>query len=81
MRQVLEGLASGQFSWHLILLILLVFVATPILKHMMFKRGRRGGSVYQPPRNTQFTPAQVREARRLLQEQRRKKQQQPPDKG
>jgi hypothetical protein len=80
-RQVLEGLASGQFSWHLILLIVLVFFATPILKHMLFKRGRRGGSVYQPPRKPEWTPGQARQARRLLAERRRKKAQEPSREG
>jgi hypothetical protein len=78
MRQVLEALASGHFSWHLVLLIFLVFIATPLLKHAMFKRGRRNGSVYQPPRKFESSEEQEREARLLLRDQKRKKAGKPP---
>ena len=70
---VLAGLESGHITFHLILLIFLVFIATPILKHTLFSRGRRGGSVYQPPRKPEWTDEQLREARLLLEEQRQKK--------
>lgn len=71
MLHVLREIEARHFTWGLLLLIVLVFVATPLLKHALFKRGRQG-SVYQPPRQQEWTPGQVNQARRFLAEQRRK---------
>lgn len=72
MLHILHEIEARHFTWHLLLLVVLVFIATPILKHLLFKRAR-GGSVYQPPRQPEWTPGQVRQAKRYLAEQRRKK--------
>jgi hypothetical protein len=72
MLRVLHGLEAGHITLGLIFLILLVFVATPLLKHAMFKRSK-GGSAFNPHRNDQWTPAQMREARQLLKQNERKK--------
>lgn len=71
MLHVLREIEARHFTWGLLLLVVLVFVATPLLKHALFKRGRQGG-VYQPPRQ-EVTTAQVNQARLFLAEQRRKK--------
>lgn len=71
MLRILHGLEGGHWTFGLIFLIFLVLVATPILKHMLFRRAR-GGSVYLPHAKAGFTPAQMREARQLLQENKRK---------
>lgn len=72
MLHVLHEIEARHFTWHLLLLVVVVFVATPLLKHALFKRGR-GGSVYLPPRQPEWTEGQVNQARRFLAEQRRKK--------
>lgn len=72
MLRVLHGLEAGHITWGLILLIFLVFVASPLLKHAMFKRSK-GGSAYTPHSNDQWTPGQMREARQLLKQNERKK--------
>jgi hypothetical protein len=71
MLHVLREIEARHFTWHLLLLVVLVFVATPLLKHTLFKRGREG-SIYQPPRQQEWTQSQKQQARRYLAEQRRK---------
>lgn len=72
MLRVLHGLEAGHITLGLIFLVFLVFVATPLLKHAMFKRSK-GGSIYNPHRTDQWTPAQMREARQLLKQNEHKK--------
>lgn len=67
MLQVLHGLEAGHITLGLIFLIFLVFVATPLLKHAMFKRSK-GGSAYNPHAQVPRTPAEIREAKRMLKE-------------
>jgi hypothetical protein len=69
--QILRAIEDRHFNLHLLVLVAIVFIALPLLKRMLFRRAR-DGSIYQPPRKHQWTPAQVREAKRLLQQQRRK---------
>lgn len=71
MLKVLNGIESGHITLGLIFLAFLVFVATPILKHLLFKRSR-GGSVYLPHAKPEWTEGQMREARAFLLEKRRR---------
>lgn len=74
MHRVLHGFQSGHITWGLVLLVLMVFVATPFLKHALYRRSRRGGSIYlpPPPKHPQgkqaWTESQQRQAQRFLQE-------------
>jgi hypothetical protein len=77
---ILNEIKARHFGIHLILLIVLVFVAIPILKSLLFRRARQGG-LYLPPRKAGWSPAQVREARRYLMEQRRRPAEKPSDDG
>ena len=70
---LLHQLRSGHATWHVMVIVLLVFVATPLLRHALYKRGR-GGSIYQPPRKPEWTAGQVGQARRLLKEKERERQ-------
>jgi hypothetical protein len=71
MLHVLHEIEARHFGFGLLLLIFLVFIATPILKHLLFRRAR-GGSVWLPPRRPP-SAQEVRQARRYLAERRRNK--------
>lgn len=71
MLRVLEQINSGHLGMAFLFLVFLVFVATPILKHLLFKRAR-GGSVYLPHAKPERTAGQMREARQFLRDKERR---------
>ena len=74
MLRVLHGLEAGHITIGLIFLVFLVFIASPLLKHMAFRRMKGGysqpDSIHHehPDPERKWTPGQVRQARRLLQQ-------------
>jgi hypothetical protein len=71
MLKVLEQIRSGHIGLAFVFLVFLVFIATPILKHLLFKRSR-GGSVYLPHAKPEWTAGQMREAREFLHDKKRR---------
>ena len=71
MLKVLHGIEAGHITFGLILLVFLVFIATPFLKHKLFNRSR-GGSTYLPHAKQEWTPGQIGQARAFLKEKARK---------